>query len=73
MHKCLKPGNLNFQTNPLNTSNLIYNGRSKNEWMNIYYQNIQKYSGIVDCPQDLPNFDGLACISCPHSHPYFNL
>lgn len=73
MHKCLAPGNLNFQTNPANTSGLIFNGRSINEWANKYYQNLQEFAGISDCPTETPFFDGLACISCPHSHPYFNM
>ncbi len=72
MHKCLTPENLNYQTNP-NSKNLIYNGKSENEWMSVYYQNIQKNSGIADCPSSNPYFDGIACISCPRSSPYFNL
>mgnify|MGYP006876298186 FL=1 len=41
---------MNFQTNPEKSQNLIFEGRPKNEWMYIYYQNIEKNDGMTDCP-----------------------
>lgn len=73
MHKCVKIENINYQTNPMSSSKLIVNGRSLNEWANIYYSNLDNQPGISDCPKDAPYFDGIACILCPKSHPYFNL
>ena len=49
LHNCTYTQN-NFQTNPEKASNLIFEGRPKNEWMYIYYQNIEKNDGMTDCP-----------------------
>lgn len=73
MHKCVKIANLNYQTNPASAPNLIVKGKSLNEWVSNYYSNLNNQPGISDCPKETPYFDGIACISCSKSHPYFNL
>lgn len=62
MHRCHVLENLNFQTNPVNSTNLIYNGQSEQEWLSKYYKHISTNSGVTDCPKKEPYFDGTACI-----------
>ena len=50
LHSCTYSQS-NFQTNPEKAPSLIFEGRSKNEWMYIYYQNIQQNDGMTDCPK----------------------
>jgi hypothetical protein len=60
------------QTN-IDSKNLIYGGISKAQWQSYYNSNKTAYPNIQDCPTQTPYYDGINCVQCPSTMPYFNL
>ncbi len=77
VRKCLTPDPNLRQTLFPTAQNLIYGSIPSSQWQDYYNQN--KTAGAIDCPMDPTNakntqyYDGIACINCPTTHPYFNL
>jgi hypothetical protein len=71
IQSCITP--LKRQTNPSTAPNLIFEGRSLNEWKYYYVNNVNADPSLEDCPAAQPHFDGYICLLCPADAPYFNL
>lgn len=58
---------------PLTAPNLLYGGMSPKQVETIYNQTKDALPTISDCPKDKPYFNGVSCIVCTGTEPYFNL